>query len=98
MATKTEKKVSMNVKEFLSENFKQKQIEKFAKDYKSKYTRQAYYKFINIDLSKFNEYRWQLLADYFTGGDVEKIFSMYCKQKRMEKAIPENVKAKIVKV
>jgi len=88
----------MNVKEFLSENFKQKQIEKFAKDYKTKFTPSAYSQFIRIDLSKFNEYRWQLLADYFTGGDVEKIFSMYCKQKRMEKAIPENVKAKIVKV
>jgi len=88
----------MNVKEFLSENFKQKQIEKFAKDYKSKFTPSAYSQFIRIDLSKFNEYRWQLLADYFTGGDVEKIFSMYCHQKRIEKAIPENVKAKIVKV
>jgi hypothetical protein len=88
----------MNVKEFLVENFTAKNIEKFEKEYKQKYSRQAYSQFIRIDLSKFNEYRWQLLADYFTGGDVEKIFSMYCKQKRIEKAIPENVKAKIVKV
>jgi hypothetical protein len=88
----------MNVKEFLVENFTAKNIEKFEKEYKKKYSRQAYSQFIRIDLSKFNEYRWQLLADYFTGGDVEKIFSMYCKQKRIEKVIPENVKAKIVKV
>lgn len=79
----------MNVKEFIKENFKGKEIEDFEKAYKQKYTKQAFYKFSKIDLDKFNGYRWQLLANHFTGGDVAKIFSMYCNSKQTVNIHPE---------
>ena len=81
----------MNMIDFLKKNFTGEQIESFEKDYKEKYTRQAYDQFKNISLDNFKTYRWQLLADHFTGGDVVKIFSMYCQSKQSPTIHPVKV-------
>lgn len=83
----------MNVKDFLEENFTAKKIRDFERSYKKKYTKQAYSQFLRISLERFNTYRWQLLADHFTNGDLEKIFTMYCKQKK-ESIYPKQIDTK----
>lgn len=70
----------MVLEEFLNENFKASEVEKFKKEYKERYTASALSQFLKRDTKNLNWYRWNIVAN-FIGIQTEELIKVFCNSK-----------------